>query len=50
MKVLLPDDSELELPEGASGGELAAAIGPRLAKAALAVEDRDYYRSWLSVT
>ena len=37
MKVLLPDDSELELPEGASGGELAAAIGPRLAKAALAV-------------
>ena len=37
MKVMLPDDSALELPEGATGADLAAAIGPGLAKAALAV-------------
>src|SRR5262245_56347320 len=38
MKVLLPDGSELELPDGASGADAAAAIGPGLAKAALAVK------------
>ena len=37
MKVLLPDNSELELPEGATGNDLARAIGPGLARAALAV-------------
>jgi threonyl-tRNA synthetase len=38
MKVKLPDDSELELENGASGADAAAAIGPGLAKAALAIE------------
>ncbi len=35
--VTLPDGSPLELPEGATGADAAAAIGPRLAKDALAV-------------
>jgi len=34
----LPDGSPLELEDGASGHDAAAAIGPRLAKAALAVK------------
>jgi threonyl-tRNA synthetase len=38
MKVRLPDDSELELEDGANGADAAAAIGPGLAKAALAVK------------
>src|SRR3954454_8766167 len=38
LKVKLPDGSDLELPEGASGADAAAAIGPGLAKAALAVK------------
>jgi threonyl-tRNA synthetase len=38
MKVKLPDDSELELEDGASGADAAAAIGSGLAKAALAVK------------
>ncbi len=37
LKVTLPDGSALELPEGAGGADAAAAIGPGLAKAALAV-------------
>ena len=37
MQVHLPDGSKLELPEGASGADAAAAIGPGLAKAALGV-------------
>jgi threonyl-tRNA synthetase len=37
IRVRLPDDSERALPPGATGADLAAAIGPRLAKAALAV-------------
>jgi threonyl-tRNA synthetase len=37
MKVFLPDGSELELPDGATGADLAAAIGEGLARAALAV-------------
>ena len=32
MKVVLPDSSELELPDGASGLDAARAIGPRLAE------------------
>ncbi len=32
MKVLLPDSSELELPDGASGLDAARAIGPKLAE------------------
>ena len=35
--VKLPDGTPLELPAGASGADAAAAIGPRLAKDALAV-------------
>jgi threonyl-tRNA synthetase len=38
MKVRLPDDSELELEDGASGADAAAAIGSGLAKAALAIK------------
>src|SRR3954452_25080828 len=38
MKVTLPDGKELELADGASGADAAAAIGPGLAKAALAVK------------
>src|SRR6266536_2341886 len=38
MQVLLPDGSELTLDEGASGRDAAAAIGSRLAAAAVAVE------------
>ena len=38
MKVRLPDDSELELADGASGADAAAAIGSGLAKAALAIK------------
>jgi threonyl-tRNA synthetase len=34
----LPDGSPLQLPDGASGADAAAAIGPGLARAALAVE------------
>ena len=38
MKVSLPDDSELELDDGANGADAAAAIGAGLAKAALAIK------------
>jgi threonyl-tRNA synthetase len=38
MKVTLPDGKELPLPDGATGADAAAAIGPGLAKAALAVK------------
>ncbi len=38
MKITLPDDRQLELPDGATGTDLAAAIGPGLARAALAVK------------
>jgi threonyl-tRNA synthetase len=36
--VTLPDGKALELPDGATGADAAAAIGPGLAKAALAVQ------------
>ncbi|HSI96871.1 MAG TPA: threonine--tRNA ligase [Gaiellaceae bacterium] len=35
MKVLLPDSSELELPDGATGLDAARAIGPKLAEHAV---------------
>jgi threonyl-tRNA synthetase len=44
MTVLLPDGTRLELPEGATGHDAAAAIGPGLAKAAVAVRVRDEVR------
>jgi threonyl-tRNA synthetase len=37
MRILLPDSSELELPEGATGLDAAAAIGPKLAEQAVLV-------------
>jgi threonyl-tRNA synthetase len=37
MRVILPDLSELELPDGATGLDAAAAIGPKLAKEAVLV-------------
>ena len=37
MKVTLPDNTAKELPDGATGADLAREIGPGLAKAALAV-------------
>ena len=38
VRVTLPDGKQLELPDGATGADAAAAIGPGLARAALAVE------------
>jgi threonyl-tRNA synthetase len=38
--VTLPDGKALELPDGATGADAAAAIGPGLARAALAIELR----------
>ena len=35
MKVILPDDSELELPDGSTGLDAARAIGPKLAEQAV---------------
>jgi threonyl-tRNA synthetase len=37
MKVVLPDKSELELPDGATGVDAARAIGPKLAEEAVLV-------------
>jgi threonyl-tRNA synthetase len=37
MKIRLPDDSELELPDGATGLDAARAIGPKLAEQAVLV-------------
>ena len=37
MKVVLPDSSQLELPDGATGIEAARAIGPKLAEQAVLV-------------
>jgi threonyl-tRNA synthetase len=41
MQVTLPDGSVRELPDGATGADLAASIGPGLARAALAIRVRD---------
>src|SRR3954447_1978833 len=37
MKIVLPDASELELPDGATGLDAARAIGPKLAEQAVVV-------------
>src|ERR1700719_40943 len=37
MKVILPDQKELELPDGATGLDAARAIGPKLAEQAVLV-------------
>ncbi len=39
MRVTLPDGSERELPDGSTGADLAASIGPGLARAALAIRE-----------
>jgi threonyl-tRNA synthetase len=44
LRVLLPDGTPLELPEGATGRDAAAAIGPGLARAAVAVQVGDEIR------
>ena len=44
MKVTLPDGTALELPDGATGADAAAAIGPGLARAALAVKQNGEVR------
>jgi len=44
MKIVLPDSSELELPDGASGLEAARAIGPRLAEQAVVARVGDATR------
>src|ERR671926_1623052 len=44
MKVLLPDRSELELPEGATGLDAARAIGPKLAEQAVLVRSNGSVR------
>jgi threonyl-tRNA synthetase len=46
--VNLPDGRPLELPDGASGTDAAAAIGPRLAKAALAIRVNGELRDLLA--
>src|SRR5438552_18219479 len=42
MKVVLPDSSELELPEGATGLDAAGAIGPKLAEQAVLVRSNGH--------
>ena len=52
MKVTLPDGTPLDLPDGATGADAAAAIGPGLARVALAIrqdgEVRDLARPLLA--
>src|SRR3989442_9158705 len=44
MKIVLPDRSELELPEGATGLDAARAIGPKLAEQAVLVRSNGNVR------
>jgi threonyl-tRNA synthetase len=44
MKVTLPDRSELELPDGATGLDAARAIGPKLAEQAVLVRSNGHVR------
>jgi threonyl-tRNA synthetase len=44
VNVTLPDGTELELPDGATGADAAEAIGPGLARAALAVRQNGEVR------
>src|ERR687895_2965596 len=44
MHVLLPDGTRKELEDGATGADLAAAIGPGLARAALAIKSDGHLR------
>ena len=42
MKVVLPDNSELELPDGANGLDAARAIGPKLAEQAVLIRSNGH--------
>ncbi len=44
MKVVLPDQSELELPDGSTGLDAARAIGPKLAEQAVLVRSNGHVR------
>jgi threonyl-tRNA synthetase len=44
VKVVLPDNSELELPEGATGLDAARAIGPKLAEGAVLLRSNGHVR------
>jgi threonyl-tRNA synthetase len=44
MRVILPDDTELELPDGATGLDAARAIGPKLAEQAVLVRSNGSVR------
>jgi threonyl-tRNA synthetase len=44
MKIVLPDESELELPDGATGLDAARAIGPKLAEQAVLVRSNGHVR------
>jgi threonyl-tRNA synthetase len=44
VKVVLPDDTELELPDGATGLDAARAIGPKLAEQAVLVRSNGSVR------
>jgi threonyl-tRNA synthetase len=44
MRVILPDNSELELPEGATGLDAARSIGPKLAEQAVLVRSNGSVR------
>src|SRR5918998_1059724 len=44
VRVILPDSSQLELPDGATGLEAARAIGPRLAEEAVGVRVNGHVR------
>src|SRR5258708_33747795 len=44
MKVVLPDSTELELPDGATGLDAARAIGPKLAEQAVLVRSNGSVR------
>src|SRR3954462_12498948 len=44
MKVVLPDNSELEVPDGATGLDAARAIGPKLAEQAVLVRSNGTVR------
>ena len=44
MKVVLPDSSELELPDGATGLDAARAIGPTLARDAVLVRANGHFQ------
>ena len=47
MNILLPDGSGMTVDDGATAADVAAAIGPRLAKAALAARVGTGWSTWV---